>query len=375
MEPFEFSHRGRLARKEDVPVVWDDFQTKARDRDGKIKDLSIRAKSWHGVQHSPLLQRAWVFQEQILSPRIIHFGSSELYWECKSYVFCECEGWEKRSESLQMETRRRKAHSQLVDLKPSLRRPLLKAKEQNGNRSFEAYRSLVEQYTATHITQVRDRLPALSGISFGRKDQYLAGIWRSMLLQSLHWISSRDESHCMAHRPSSYCAPTWSWASLEAPIRHVAELSSEYSGYDEAEMTAKVVAASCTPEGLDARGSVSSGYLKLEGPVVRCRAGKFIVRETPWKQQSDTCVELQLHGLSGQCEIDIPLSLARNPPAEMHQGQELTLLRISTRVALALDEARGIPGAYQRVGVFSIEKKEEAEAWFSGNAWTAVFIL
>jgi hypothetical protein len=116
------------------------------------------------------------------------------------YVCCECKGWEKRSESLQMETRRRKAHSQLVDLRPSLSQPLLKPKEQHGSKSFEAYRSLIEQYTETSITQIHDRLPALSGISFGRKDQYLAGMRRGMLIQSLHWISLRKKSHAMAYR-------------------------------------------------------------------------------------------------------------------------------------------------------------------------------
>jgi hypothetical protein len=31
----------------------------------------------------PLLTRAWAYQEQLLSPRVVHFGSQELTWECR----------------------------------------------------------------------------------------------------------------------------------------------------------------------------------------------------------------------------------------------------------------------------------------------------
>ncbi len=38
---------------------------------------------WSEVfQQSPLSQRAWVLQERLVSPRIIHFSDRELFWEC-----------------------------------------------------------------------------------------------------------------------------------------------------------------------------------------------------------------------------------------------------------------------------------------------------
>ena len=37
----------------------------------------------------PLLQRGWAFQEQILSPRMLHFGQWQLFWECRGLVACE----------------------------------------------------------------------------------------------------------------------------------------------------------------------------------------------------------------------------------------------------------------------------------------------
>lgn len=38
----------------------------------------------------PLISRGWVFQERILSPRILHFCGQELVWECGGLTACEC---------------------------------------------------------------------------------------------------------------------------------------------------------------------------------------------------------------------------------------------------------------------------------------------
>jgi hypothetical protein len=38
----------------------------------------------------PLLQRAWVYQERILSSRMLHFCNKELLLECKEDAHCQC---------------------------------------------------------------------------------------------------------------------------------------------------------------------------------------------------------------------------------------------------------------------------------------------
>lgn len=37
----------------------------------------------------PLLQRAWGFQERMLSPRVLHFAREELIWECQEATWGE----------------------------------------------------------------------------------------------------------------------------------------------------------------------------------------------------------------------------------------------------------------------------------------------
>ncbi|USP73399.1 HET-domain-containing protein [Curvularia clavata] len=56
-------------------------------------DLYVREKIAHiGEQDAitPLLQRGWVCQERLLSPRVLHFCEKELVWECQESSTCQC---------------------------------------------------------------------------------------------------------------------------------------------------------------------------------------------------------------------------------------------------------------------------------------------
>jgi hypothetical protein len=49
-------------------------------------DLVPRGLFYHNIEHQPLNRRGWVLQEQFLSPRIIHCGRNQLFWECQEMV-------------------------------------------------------------------------------------------------------------------------------------------------------------------------------------------------------------------------------------------------------------------------------------------------
>ncbi|CAN9476129.1 unnamed protein product [Alternaria alternata] len=60
------------------PNLWLPYMQTGRDREGCLKTFDIRLKTPHGLYNrrqpkEPLLKRAWVFQEQILSSRNVHF--------------------------------------------------------------------------------------------------------------------------------------------------------------------------------------------------------------------------------------------------------------------------------------------------------------
>jgi hypothetical protein len=54
--------------------------------DGVLRTISLGPEvSAYTLQ--PLDSRAWAFQEYLLSPRLLMYGSSELTWHCQSYKF------------------------------------------------------------------------------------------------------------------------------------------------------------------------------------------------------------------------------------------------------------------------------------------------
>lgn len=82
---------------------------------------------------------------------------------------------------------------------------------------------IIEYYSNRELVKPSEKLVAISeiaaevrstffklGISPG---QYFAGHWENILLESLLW-NVRD----LSHRPSTYRAPSWSWASIDALV-------------------------------------------------------------------------------------------------------------------------------------------------------------
>jgi hypothetical protein len=80
------------------------------------------------------------------------------------------------------------------------------------------------------LTYQEDKLLALSGIAqifqsyLDSDDEYLAGIWRKSLPDSLLWIAKGEP-----RRVQTYRAPSWSWASVEGHISYDLEVHGETS--------------------------------------------------------------------------------------------------------------------------------------------------
>jgi Heterokaryon incompatibility protein (HET) len=218
----------------------------------------------------PLLQRAWVFQEQILSPRIIHFGPYEMVWECRSGLQCECSELNRESQfvrSHQTNPSARKAYTIFSGDKswgtvfPHIMSPTA------------AWQKMVSIYTQYDLTYERDRLPALSGIASQNKidDQYLAGIWASELPHALFWTSNLFSKD--VRRSDEYRAPSWAWPSMLGPIHFWPQ-----RGISQAKTVAKYLEGSCTPAGADPRGCVTDGFVKMRAPVARATVSRITMR-------------------------------------------------------------------------------------------------
>ena len=95
-----------------------------------------------------------------------------------------------------------------------------KDEDVDGEKAWGVWQYLLEGYARRDITRPTDRLNAIAGIaqvlSASLSDRYLAGLWHRMLPRALLW-SVPLGSDLMA-RPSQYCGPSWSWASVQGAI-------------------------------------------------------------------------------------------------------------------------------------------------------------
>lgn len=173
------------------------------------------------VDKGPVNRRAWVLQERLMSPRVLHFCQDQIAWECLGST--RCNGFNAVEEqpgglsNFQLTSRGIVKGMRLKDLN------IDGMDEQNA---LQHWAQIVEAYSKTNLTWPTDKLIALSGMAkmMSRKidRQYVAGLWGIHLESQLLWRveplfnhSDRTFSH-PAKSPSGYRAPSFSWAALDA---------------------------------------------------------------------------------------------------------------------------------------------------------------
>ena len=195
------------------------------------------------IKEYPLLTRAWVFQERVLSSRFLQFCKKELVFECQEDYDCQC-----KEGMLSTKERFSKA---------------LRGKSHKGSWRPSNWDAFVEEYTSLSVTFSRDRLPAISAVARRMSqlngDKYLAGLWEHDLPRSLGWFSQP----AYRQRLPEPRAPSWSWASISSAIF--------YPSYPDDDVWVKVNGFQCTPLGDDIFAQVKSGTLILEGKVTPSR--------------------------------------------------------------------------------------------------------
>jgi hypothetical protein len=144
---------------------------------------------WTGTwSREPLVFRAWIIQERLLAPRVLHYGSRQLFWECRQQSACEIHPRAVHSIPIpDQSAARTKTHEH-----PHLWKQLLDAgwrmvSQDSYDQLFYDGHALVDTYTKCELTFASDRLIALSGVAEDMKHalntlrpgshRYLAGIW------------------------------------------------------------------------------------------------------------------------------------------------------------------------------------------------------
>jgi hypothetical protein len=183
----------------------------------------------------PLLRRGWVFQERLLSPRILHFGPEEMLWECMSYWTCECNFW--------------------VDY--SIVRKSKEWWRKKGDSPAVRWQKIVEEYSSKLLTFEADIFPALQGVSKHLQGQrncaYYAGLWEDTILKDLLWFRWFP-----AIRTQAWRAPSWSWAAGKGGAVWT-DMKGKFTPYF------SVLEISTESIGTDPLGGLKSGSLRLRG--------------------------------------------------------------------------------------------------------------
>jgi hypothetical protein len=247
---------------------------------GKAKLLWNFARDIPGSNsfNAPLFTRAWVYQERSLARRTLAFAKNAVYWACDEYSRGEQPGW--AIGGLEQEGLRGTLHGVLetasklaahtADGSIPRQAPLTREDRLKLIQGFDLRWFLcVTSYTLCKLTKQTDKLIAVSSVArelanmkvVGKR--YLAGLWDINLPFQLAWISVQGDTTPARKRvgDAEYVAPSWSWASIEAPVqpRFI------FDDGDRMKTLADVRAAEVKLETGYVFGSVRAGWLGVWG--------------------------------------------------------------------------------------------------------------
>ncbi|KAF6514511.1 hypothetical protein HZS61_005645 [Fusarium oxysporum f. sp. conglutinans] len=184
------------------------------------------------VANSPLLKRAWVFQERLLSRGTVYFAHDMLYWECgelyASELYPEAGPWDLqyRYKRFDVADRLPSGVQSVEDYRFKHVYTELLTRELNAEKTVTdeemflyVWASVVAQYSVGKLSKETDKLIAIDGVAeqltrIVPREQYLKGLWKQENLSlSLLWRTETEEEP-----PSTRVAPSWSWASVYTPV-------------------------------------------------------------------------------------------------------------------------------------------------------------
>ncbi|KAH7148181.1 heterokaryon incompatibility protein-domain-containing protein [Dactylonectria macrodidyma] len=166
------------------------------------------SRNYVTVPFRAMANRGWVLQERYLSPRTIHFDSSQVCFECKTTFITE------------------------DNCSASPSSPNWQYRLPSSNYWETDWKQVVSLYSQCKLSMKTDKLPALAGIAkyfsniaaaVSIDNRYLAGLWRNNIILDLCWqIDTRKHYQ---RRDGQYISTTWSWASLNSaiwfrPVKH-----------------------------------------------------------------------------------------------------------------------------------------------------------
>jgi hypothetical protein len=183
------------------------------------RELPLHVDFWSSVRKSELFNRGWVFQEWILSRRILVFTPSGAFFECQSEYPRNIEG----------ET----IHAKAVSDNPLLEIDLKMSLHHTESPYTHIWYRIIERYSILQLTMPeKDRILAVSGVAKEYREMrllreaqrkgpataifpYISGLWVHDIHYGLLWERRKPRRK----HQRTCTAPSWSWASHLLEVR------------------------------------------------------------------------------------------------------------------------------------------------------------
>lgn len=230
--------------------------------------------------HTPALQRGWCLQERLLSPRILHWSTVGVFWQCQGM---EASEWRPEGKALS-------SHGSKLLLAREYDSILTEPRKERA--TGELWTNIITTYQLMQLSQEVDRLNAIQGL--GNKlasihgDEYFAGIFLSQAASGLLWQGEKRPEFLNG----SEDFPTWSWG----PARHSTFMKPQVSLVRKISSPTSLSPPSAKMESDGLRGGREMRRLRLEAPLVDMFdlkiTGIGVDRAATWKYRD---LQLELH--------------------------------------------------------------------------------
>ena len=262
------SNDGFLQKRNLNPADRPMFALPYKNPDGILGSLSFFMDDGYDPRLEPCRQRCWTLQERLLSIRMLDYGMRHLRWACRTTRHGDG-GFRNPIPSGAEGTER---------LKPQFYVKAIKnPKNKDGWDVLNTWPDIVTDYTSRYLSVANDKLPAIGGVAREYIEtlnaEYFAGFLKEMLPVALLWYVDNGTQRM---RPSSYRAPTFSWASVDSPVQ-----CKPPDLWWDSRKTAVLLETSVTPKNpANPFGELVGGYIKTRVLVLEDEC-KTTVSKTP----------------------------------------------------------------------------------------------